>query len=146
MEQVMVIGCNGIGNPLSTVSRYASFRTAEILRERGVEVEIMAIGRLLGRLDEDVEAAKRSRVALMEGCSFRCAKKLLKNLGIEISTYVYIPEVMLRSGISRRGLDRKFLGPKGKALVEAVAQFTADAVCRASEPATEPIAVEGACE
>ncbi len=142
MEPVMVIGCNGIGNPLSTVSRYASIRTAEVLRERGVEVELMAIGRLLGRLDEDVEAAKQARVALIEGCSFRCAKKLLKTLGIEISTYVYVPEVMLRSSISRRGLDRKFLGPKGRALVEAVAQFTADAVCRAAAP----VAVEGACE
>jgi hypothetical protein len=80
----------------------------------------------------------------MEGCSFRCAKKLLKNLGIEISTYVYIPEVMLRSGISRRGLDRKFLGPKGRALVEAVAVFTADAVCKASEPVA--VEAEGACE
>jgi uncharacterized metal-binding protein len=142
MESVMILPCNGVGNPLSTVTRYAALRTAELLREQGIEVEIMAIGRLLARLEDDVEAARKMPVALIEGCSFRCATKLLKTLGIEIASYVYVPEVMLSAGIGRRNLDRKFLGPKGRALVEAVAKATADALLAAPEP----VAAEGGCE
>lgn len=142
MGSVMIIGCNGIGNPLSTVSRYAAWRTAELLEQQGVDVELMAMGRLLARLEEDVEAARNARVALIEGCAMRCGKKLLTSLDIGIATYIYIPEVMLSAGIGRRGIDRKFLGPKGQALVAAVAKATADAVLAASEP----VAAQGGCE
>lgn len=128
MSNWVVCPCNGIGNPLSTVSRFAAFRAAELLSQRGTAVELLAIGRLLARLGPDVEKVMRRPVAIIEGCSYRCASKLLGGLGVEPAAYVYIPEVMQSIGLGRRGLDRKYLGPKGRAIVEAVAKALADTI------------------
>jgi hypothetical protein len=123
MPDMLLVPCNGIGNPLSTISRYAGFRAAELLTEQGAAVELVALGRLLARLAEAVAAVREYPVAVIEGCPARCASKLLDRLeaGDQVVVYVFVPHVMEQVQIGRRGLDRKFLGPKGWALVEAVA-------------------------
>lgn len=136
MSEWILCPCNGIGNLLSTVSRFAAFRAVELLLQRGTAVEMMAIGRLLARLAPDVEKIRQRPVAIVEGCSYRCASKLLAQLGTKAAAHVYIPEVMQAAGLGRRGLDRKYLGPKGRAIVEAVARAIADAV--APQPDLEP--------
>lgn len=128
MHKCILLPCNGIGNPLSTMSRFAAFRAAELLSQRAAAVEMMAIGRLLARLAPAVEKIRQHPVAIVEGCSYRCGSKLLAELGVKPAACVYIPEVMQAAGLGRRGLDRKYLGPKGRAIVEAVARAIADAV------------------
>ena len=127
-EAIVILPGNGIGSPLSTISRYAAYEAARLLREDGIEAELLAIGRLLARLEDAVQRAKAAKLAVIEGCYARCASKLLETLGVPVAAYVYAPDVMQACGIGLRGIDRKFLGPKGKALVDSVARATADAV------------------
>ncbi|MBC7288753.1 MAG: hypothetical protein H5T86_12095 [Armatimonadetes bacterium] len=131
MSHWLIIPCNGIGNPLSTVSRFAAFRAAELLRQRGISVELLAIGQLLARLAPAMEKVAECPVAIIEGCSYKCASKLLERLEVNPAAYVYIPDVMQSVGLGRRGLDRKYLGPKGRAIVEAVAERLAECIAHA---------------
>jgi len=131
MDDLLILPCNGIGNPLSTISRYAAYEVARQMEQRGTRPRLMAIGRLLARLPEAVEELRQARgVAVIEACEARCASVLLEQLGVEMAVYIYVPEVMRDCGVGIRGIDRKFLGPKGRALVEAVAQATVEAIER----------------
>jgi uncharacterized metal-binding protein len=148
MDGVLLLPCNGIGNPLSTISRSAAFRAAEILAERDVEVELLAVGRLLARLPEAVAAAQARPVAVIEGCGERCVTKMLAHLGVEAAAYVYLPTVMQGMGMGSRGLDRKYLGPKGRAIAEEVALAMAAAIEQSLEreaPAAEAAASADCC-
>ncbi|MCX7599499.1 MAG: putative zinc-binding protein [Armatimonadetes bacterium] len=138
MGNWIILPCNGIGNPLSTVSRYAAYRAAELLAEAGTPVELVGIGRVLARLAPWVDKVREGPVAVVEGCSFRCATRLLAGLGAKSVACVYIPEVMQSLGLGRRGLDRKYLGPKGRAIVEAVAQTIAGVVAGQLPAQQEP--------
>ncbi len=135
MDEVLILPCNGIGNPLSTISRYAAYEAARMLEQRGARPRLMAIGRLLARLPNAFEQLRAApAVAVIEACEARCASLLLGRLGVKATAYTYVPEVMRECGIGIRGIDRKFLGPKGRALVEAVARATVEAIeRRASE-------------
>lgn len=128
MSNWIIVPCNGIGNPMSTVTRFAAYRAAELLAEAGTPVELVAIGRVLARLAPWVDKVRERPVAIVEGCSFRCTTKLLAALGTKPAACVYIPEVMQSIGVGRRGLDRKYLGPKGRTIVEAVARTIAGAI------------------
>jgi uncharacterized metal-binding protein len=128
MGEWLVIPCNGIGNPLSTVSRYAGLQATKLLQERGVNVDLLAIGQLLARLPDALERLANRPAAVIDGCSYKCATKLLENLGAKPAVHIYIPDVMRSLGLGKRGLDRKYLGPKGRAIGEAVAKALADAV------------------
>ena len=139
MDDVLILPCNGIGNPLSTISRYAAYETAKRLEQRGAKPRLMAIGRLLARLPDAVDELRQAgAVAVIEACEARCASLLLERLGVEMAVYIYVPEVMRDCGVGIRGIDRKFLGPKGRALVDAVAQATVEAIERRVSEVSQP--------
>lgn len=138
-DEVLILPCNGIGNPLSTISRYAAYETARLVEQHGGRAKLMAIGRLLARLPEAIDEVCRAKtVVVIEACEARCASLLLEQLGAEVAVYVYVPQIMRQAGVGIRGIDRKFLGPKGRALVEAVATATMEAIEKRPRQVSQP--------
>jgi uncharacterized metal-binding protein len=82
--------------------------------------EILCLPATIRGVGEDLQMLEKMPVVVMEGCSFKCASGVLKGLGIQPYSMVYVPDVMKETGL-KPGRNRRQLSENGIRLSEKVA-------------------------
>ena len=78
-ETVVIVPCSGIGKTLGSVSREAAYEVCDRLRP--ASTRLLALSKLVLGDEEACERVRTSPVVTIDGCTLRCAAKLVDQTG-----------------------------------------------------------------
>ena len=81
VQKVAIYPCGGVGFPLSSVARYATFIVTEDLLPG--ETEIVDAVRLISGFTDDVELVQNNPTIIIDGCAYQCGSNLFRLLGLK---------------------------------------------------------------
>ena len=81
VKKVAIYPCGGVGFPLSSVARYATFIVTEDLLPG--ETEIVDAVRLISGFPDDVELVENNPTIIIDGCAYQCGSNLFRLLGLK---------------------------------------------------------------
>ncbi len=81
VEKVAVYPCGGVGFPLSSVARYATFIVTEDMLPG--ETEIVDAVRLISGLQDEVDLVEDNPTIVIDGCAYQCGSNLFRLLGLK---------------------------------------------------------------
>lgn len=116
--------CGGIGLIVSCVTRQAAYILEEELFSFSERVGILSPPSLLRGLEEDRRLVEECPTLVIDGCAHQCGSNLLRLLGIWPAARIYLPEIMVATGL-QPGRTRKELEEPGKRLAHATARLAA---------------------
>lgn len=125
--KVAVIPCNGIGRLVSTITRQAGYRLAEM---RPGQVVLLGAGALTVGEEKATAVFKTYPVLVIDGCRPHCASMLCNELGKKPAAAIYCADVAAEKKIALAGEKRRGLGKRGHELAEAIAEKAAAEVDR----------------
>jgi len=110
--KVAVLGCSGIGRLISTVVRQAVYM---IQKDRPDQVVAVSSGALTGDVPEQLVAAAKYPLVVIDGCRPHCATAIADGKKLKIAGKVYAADVIAKHRLSLVGEKREELGDKGMA-------------------------------
>lgn len=81
VNKVAVYPCGGVGFPLSSVARYATFIVTEDMLPG--ETEIVDAARLINGMSDEVELVENHPTIIIDGCAYQCGSNLFRLLNIK---------------------------------------------------------------
>lgn len=81
VNKVAVYPCGGVGFPLSSVARYATFIVTEDMLPG--ETEIVDAARLINGMRDEVELVENHPTIIIDGCAYQCGSNLFRLLNIK---------------------------------------------------------------
>jgi len=116
---ILIIPCSGIGKPFGSISRDATFRVVDELREGRADTNCLS---LLVMGDEEATRQIRESVCIaVDGCPLACAKKNIEIAGGEIAAYFRVMD-LLRENRGLKPRQVTFLDEDGLKLAEMLAE------------------------
>jgi uncharacterized metal-binding protein len=117
-KKVLVIPCSGIGKPIGTISREATYEIVENLRKGKAETVCLAL--LTSQDKEAVDRVKNNYCITIDGCARHCAKKNTEECGkVPDKSYMILKFAAANPDKKPQGLID--IGDSGRALVGAIA-------------------------
>ena len=116
---ILIIPCSGIGKPLLTIGRDATFRVVDELRKGRADTSCLSL--LVMGDEEATEQIRESDCIAVDGCPLECARKNIEIAGGRIAAYFRVMDLLR----DNRGLKPKqvtFLDDDGTRLAEMLAE------------------------
>ena len=118
-KKVLIIPCSGIGKPIGTVSREATYEIVENLRKGKAETVCLAL--LTSQDKEAIDRVKNNYCITLDGCARHCAKKNTEECGIvPDKSYMILKFAAANPDKKPQGLID--IGDSGRALVDTIAE------------------------
>lgn len=135
MKRVIVIPCSGIGKPLGSVSRQATYEVVDDLRPTVSTTTCLA---LLVKGDEQAQELVRENPCIaLDGCQKECARKNIEIAGGVVASELRVLDVF-RSHADCKPETVLHLGEGGERLVHHLAERVAAEVDRLLEEEGNP--------
>ena len=116
-KKVLVIPCSGIGKPIGTISREATYEIVENLAKGKAETVCLAL--LTSQDKETIDKVKNNYCITLDGCARHCAKKNTEQCGkIPDKSYMILKFAAANPDKKPQGLID--IGDGGKALVDTI--------------------------
>ncbi|MCE1246761.1 MAG: putative zinc-binding protein [Firmicutes bacterium] len=117
--RVMIIPCSGIGKPIGTVTREATYEVIENLQPEKTDTVCLAL--LVSGDDATLKKVKDNPCIALDGCAKECAAKNIKLAGGKVETELRVLNVMkeCRGMTPETVLD---IGEGGSKLVDEIAR------------------------
>ena len=116
-KKVLVIPCSGIGKPIGTVSREATYEIVENLAKGKAETVCLAL--LTSQDKETIDKVKNNYIITLDGCARHCAKKNTEQCGkIPDKSYMILKFAAANPDKKPQGLID--IGDGGQALVDTI--------------------------
>jgi uncharacterized metal-binding protein len=121
-KKVLVIPCSGIGKPIGTVSREATYEIIENLAKGKAGTVCLAL--LTSQDKEAIDKVKNNYCITLDGCARHCAKKNTEECGkIPDKSYMILKFAAANPDKKPQGLID--IGDGGKALVDTISDTIA---------------------
>ena len=120
-RKVAIVACAGMDKPLGSVARVAAFKIVE--NSQPDSVVLVCIPPLVAGVNSHQELIKSYPVITVDGCSERCATKIVAKNGGKIKGRVFIPQSVQKFGLQPK--DAVDIGVDGEKLAEKIAEETA---------------------
>jgi len=120
-EKVAIVACAGIDKPLGSVARACAFKVVEKLKPD--DSVLVCIPPLVVGATPHSEWVKKYPVITIDGCSERCATKIVAENGGRIRGRVFIPQSVQKHGLKPKASAE--IGLDGEKLAEKIADETA---------------------
>jgi len=120
-QKVAIIACAGMDKSLGSVARACAFKVVEELRSEGSV--LVCIPPLVAGVKPHSEWIKEYPIITIDGCSERCATKIVARIGGKIRGRVFIPQSVQKHGLKPKASAD--IGPEGEELAEKIADETA---------------------
>ncbi|MCE1246763.1 MAG: putative zinc-binding protein [Firmicutes bacterium] len=117
--KIMVIPCSGIGKPIGTVTREATYEVVENMRTDKTDTVCLAL--LVSGEAETLEKVKNNPCIALDGCAKECARKNIELAGGKVDTELRVLNVMKEC----RGMQPESvldIGEGGRQLVDEIAK------------------------
>ncbi len=130
----LIIPCSGIGKPLGSISREATYCVIEDLKKGETDTICLS---LLVRGEEDAKHQVKSRRCIaIDGCPNECAKKNLELSHAKLAANFRVVDI-LRKNRNLKPKEVTFLDKDGQKLAEIVAEMVASKVDELSSEGLE---------
>ena len=133
--KVAILPCTGVGQVVGTIARQAAYRVCE--DQCPDDTVLLCLPALVKGVQEDIDMVRQCPVAVIEGCTERCATHALSLQGGAPSATVFVPEVMKGKGLKIRREARRGLTEPELVAVELVAEAVVAEVDRLREEAEQ---------
>ena len=118
-ETILVIPCSGIGKAFGSISREATYRVVEDLRNG--EVDTLCLSLLVMGDDETGRRVKSNMCITVDGCPAECSKKNLELLGVKpVGSFRVVD--LLREHKDLKPQSVTFLDENGRQLAKILAE------------------------
>ena len=121
--RLCIYPCGGIKKVEATVARIAAYIVNEDLMPG--KTMIMCVPAFLRGVEEDILMMERNPTIVIECHRESCASYLMHLVGIKPAARIYIPEIMMETGLGP-GKNRQKLDEEGNQLALAVAEKVAN--------------------
>jgi len=120
-RKVAVVACAGMDKPLGSVARATAFKVVENLKPDSAV--LVCIPPLVAGANPHPELIKKYPVITVDGCSERCATKIVAKNGGKIKGRVLVPQSVQKFGLNPKAAAD--IGVEGEKLAEKIAEETA---------------------
>lgn len=124
-DSILIIPCSGIGKPLGTIGREATYRVVEDLKKK--ETETLCLS-LLVMGDEDARnLVKSHRCIAVDGCAAECSKKNLELSSAKLAASFKVLDVV-KEHRDLRPKSITFLDEDGRMIANYLAEKIASKI------------------
>jgi len=120
-QKVAIVACAGMDNPLGSVARACAFKVVEDLKPE--DSVLVCIPPLVAGVKPHSEWINKYPIITIDGCSERCATKIVAKMGGKIRGRMFIPQNVQKHGLKPKTPAE--IGPDGEKLAERIADETA---------------------
>lgn len=120
-RKVAIVACAGMDKPLGSVARATAFKVVENLKPDSTV--LVCIPPLVAGASPHSELIKKYPVITVDGCSERCATKIVVKSRGKIRGRVFIPQSVQKFGLKPKAAAD--IGVEGEKLAEKLAEETA---------------------
>ena len=120
-RKVAVVACAGMDKPLGSVARVSAFKVVENLKP--ASTVLVCIPPLVAGANPHPELIKKYPVITVDGCSERCATKIVAKSGGKIKGRVLVPQSVQKFGLKPKAAAD--IGVDGEKLAAKIAEETA---------------------
>ena len=120
-RKIAIVACAGMDKPLGSVARATAFKVVEDLKPD--YTVLVCIPPLVAGANPHPELIKKYPVITVDGCSERCATKIVAKNGGKIRGRVFIPQNVQKLGLKPKTAAN--IGADGEKLADKIAAETA---------------------
>ena len=120
-RKVAVVACAGMDKPLGSVTRAIALKVVKNLKQDSAV--LVCLPPLVAGVNPHSELIKKYPVITVDGCSERCATKIVAKSGGKIRGRVFIPQSIQKFGLKPKAVAD--IGVDGEKLAEKIAEETA---------------------
>ncbi len=120
-RKIAIVACAGMDKPLGSVARATAFKVVEDLKRDSTV--LVCIPPLVAGANPHPELIKKYPVITVDGCSERCATKIVAKSGGKIKGRVFIPQSVQKLGLKPK--TAADIGADGEKLADKIAEETA---------------------
>ncbi len=120
-EKVAIVACAGMDKPLGSVARACAFKVVEDLKPE--DSVLVCIPPLVAGVNPHSEWIRKYPTITIDGCSERCATKIVAKSGGKIRGRVFLPQSVQKHRLKPETSEE--IGSDGEELAEKIAEDTA---------------------
>lgn len=118
-RRVVVIPCSGIGKPLGSVSRQATYRVVDDLRPESTTTTCLAL--LVSGDEHALKLIKENPCIALDGCPKECARKNIEIAGGKVATELKVMDIY-KVNKELKPESVLYLGEGGEKLADVIAE------------------------
>lgn len=118
-HRIVVIPCSGIGKPLGSVSRQATYRVVEDLRPESTATTCLAL--IVAGDEKAVKLVKENPCIALDGCPRECARKNIELAGGRVATELKVMDIY-KEDKSMKPESVLQIGEGGERLADTIAE------------------------